>query len=803
MSELPDYLRDAPALTADEVAGILRFIPRPPREDWIKLISACVATLGESEALPVLTAQFPDEKPNETAAVIRSLHGAPRSDAGTLIYFAKQNGFDASAFFKDRAARLKADAGTRPAAARNEKTKTPRRERRGNANPAAASDVPAAPVKLGECSICESPRKPETATGTRLRDVLKAIKAGKWSKEIAAVRAGTRDKSTLPQCCAFGVYRERRADENLASRSGFLVLDYDGADNPKTDFAKLKERLAQLPFTLAAFTSPSGNGLKAVIRVPDNVSDAAALAAAQTLLAPLGGKIDAQAAARKHFIVSSDAGAYVNAATLDEIPPLPASFDNLSRDALGVIFAETIERFFFAGKETYFFDELDGLPYKELSVSAAAEEFTEAHGVERKTARRILGAIRKQRHVSAVFPALTCRRRGMHAVREIGENGKPETTKRILVLESTRPIYPEEGGAFPIWKKMFETVFAGETEQLRRLLAWLFFAVKRYHEAVESEGERIQPVPALLLLGLAGSGKTLLAESLRMLLGNRAAGNMKNFILERPWLGDIIGSECVFGSESRNLKPDERAALKSTMKEVMSGEGYFAESKNKAGFMFRAQHFLIHMANNEENGNCAASCPAMDEDFKDKCLAFATANVGGVKAAFPKRDEEKNRKLFREQAPAFLYWLFTYYAETIPEDWTDERFGVKHYEAPAATRSLFEVGLANELHGKLIEMLKENFDTDFRDKKFTSTKISEKIANRFGGKPIYSGTLGKAMNELCEKFPQIYFKAARNQYGFHRPPENAAALLPAVEAANGAGTPEAAQEESPFAGLPF
>lgn len=790
-------------LTADEVREILRFIPRPNREEWVKLISAVVATLGETDALAVLTEHFPDEKRGETAAVIRSLHGAPRSTAGTLIDFAKQNGFDASAFYKARAAKRSENSDTfrksekSAAAKRSEKMDT----RAGTPKRAAAKprneklDTPAvpaalAPVKLGECSICASARKPESVKPVKLAAVLAAIKAGKWREEVAAVRAGTREKSTLPQCCAFGVYRERRADENLVSRSGFVVLDYDGKDNPRTDFAKLKSRLARLPFVAAAFRSPSGNGLKAVIRVPDAASDESALNAARALLAPLGGVIDAQAAARKHFIVSDDSDAFVSAAPLDEIPPLPASFAKCSAETLAVLFADLIERFFFTGKDSYFFDECDGRPYKELGKSDASEEFTETFGVDRATARRALRAVRKLRHVSAVVPALTCRLRGIH---QIGE-------RRILVLESTNPIYPDEGAAFPIWKKMFETVFAGETEQMRRALAWLYCAVQRYLAAVESGGKRIQPVPALLLLGLAGSGKTLLAETFRLLLGDRDAGSMKNFILERPWLGDIIGHECVFGSETRNLKPDERGALKSTMKEVLSGEGYFAEEKNKGGFMFRAQHFLIHMANNEENGNCAASCPAIDEDFKDKFIALSTANVEAVKAAFPKADEEANASAFRAQAPAFLHWLFTYYAETIPEAWKDSRFGLKHYAAPAAKRALFDVSLAAELDGKLRLLLKEHYE-DFRERKFTATEISEKIAARFGGKMIYAGTLGKAMNELCETFPKIYEKAARNEYRFRRVPDSAAP-------ASDAGTPETAPavpacEASPFAELPF
>lgn len=832
--DLPAYLENAP-LTADEIAEILSFIPRPPREDWIKIIAACVAELGERDALPVLTAHFPDEKPNETAAVIRSLRGAPRSNAGTLVYFAQQNGFDASAFFKARAARLKEAQGatpnargnaprrdkTAPAAAcsekadttpapasapagtpaqgatppaageRKQKTNTPRQARQprdaaGTPAPAAARDAqPLAPVRLGKCSICAAANRPETMTETDLPAVFAAIKAGRWGDKIAAVRAGQLAKTALPQIAAFGVYHGGRKDEDLIARSGFFVLDFDGKDNPKTDFARLRARLASLPFVAAAFVSPSGNGLKAIVRGQDGAGFAANIQAAAAVLRPLSAKIDMQAAAGKHFFACADADAFVSPVPLAEIPPLAPAQD-LPPAALAALYAETMERFYFAGKESYYFR--DGETIKELSVSAAAQEFEVRHGANRKTARSALYAVRAERHVERVFPALSCREAGTHVL----------DGERVLVLKSPRVIEADDAGAFPTIKKLLETVFAGENEQLARFLAWLQIARAAFLRAVDSRGRVITPVPVLELLGTRGSGKDLLFLSLiRPALGDRNHAAANTFPQEKQWLGAIVGAECILGSEIQKLSADERDRYAQTCKRIIGGSGYDAEGKGKDAFTIHLQHFIIILANIDEGGNCAASCPALDEDFRDKCLALSLANADAVKAAFPTKDKEANGEQIRNELPAFLYWLSTSF--DFPADWKDERFGVKGYVSPAAASALFEVSAAASVDEKL-QYAAAKDAAEVVGKKLSAAEIGKILETHFSDKVKNTVWLGRTLRQLARDFPARYAFNGSNsapRYTILRPP-----AAPAQGEAQ--GTPAAPPAfPNPLAGLPF
>lgn len=826
--DLPAYLRNAPALDAAEIAEIINCIPRPPREDWVKIIAACVAALGESEALRVLTAHFPDEKKNETAAVIRSLHGAPRSDAGTLIYYAQQNGFDASAFFKARAARLKEAAGMPAHAPRRDETaaNAPRKEKhdtqaasaaespqnaaQGAKPPAtlpetesvparaarprkektdtlahapAANAQPLPPVRLGKCSICAAANRPETMRETDLNAVLSAIKAGRWKEKISAVRAGKLAKTALPQITAFGVYHGGRKDEDLIARSGFFVLDFDGKDNPQTDFARLRARLARLPFVAAVFTSPSGNGLKAIIRGADGVDFSANMQAAAAVLRPLAAKIDMQANAGKHFFASADADAFISPVPLAEIPPL-APVEDLPPAALAALFADTMENFFFAGKESYYFR--DGETIKELSVAAAAQEFEVRHGVSRTTARRALYAVRAERYVERAFPALACIPAGNHAL-----DGSP-----VLVLKSPRVIEADEG-QFPKIKKLLETVFAGDNEQLTRFLAWLKIARAAFLRAVDSRGRVITPVPVLELLGTRGSGKDLLFLSLiRPALGNRNHAAANTFPQEKQWLGAIVGAECILGSEIQKLTADERDRYAQTCKRIIGGSGYDAEGKGKDSFTIHLQHFIIILANIDEGGNCAASCPALDEDFRDKCIALSLANAAAVKAAFPTKDKEANAAAIRKELPAFLYWLEVNF--DFPAEWKDERFGVKGFVSPAAARALFEVSAAATVDEKL-QYAAANAPAETVERQLSAAEIGKILERYFSDRVKSTVWLGKIMRELCRDYPEKYVWNGSNsapRYTIRRPRMTEDAAAASAETLAGAFP-------SPLAGLPF
>jgi hypothetical protein len=98
--------------------------------------------------------------------------------------------------------------------------------------------------------------------------ILKRIKACTLQTEINAIRtsegkAKSELKKKLPCICFSGKF-SKRDDKSIVEHSGFAVLDFDHVNNPST----FRDGLKQYQFIYSAFISPSGDGVKAVVRIP-------------------------------------------------------------------------------------------------------------------------------------------------------------------------------------------------------------------------------------------------------------------------------------------------------------------------------------------------------------------------------------------------------------------------------------------------------------------------------------------------------------------------------------------------------
>lgn len=80
-----------------------------------------------------------------------------------------------------------------------------------------------------------------------------------------------RRKKELPVACFGGSFSER-SKTGLIESSGFLTLDFDKMS--LQELIDKRRELKNLPFTYAVFRSPSGKGLKALVRIPKVASDA-------------------------------------------------------------------------------------------------------------------------------------------------------------------------------------------------------------------------------------------------------------------------------------------------------------------------------------------------------------------------------------------------------------------------------------------------------------------------------------------------------------------------------------------------
>ena len=101
-----------------------------------------------------------------------------------------------------------------------------------------------------------------------INSFLEGVRTGRWQDIVLETRAAPtkeiRDlkKRTAPIVLVSGSFSERK-DEALRVHSGFIAMDIDKIDNVEDT----KKLLSNDPYTYAAFTSISGNGLCVIVRI--------------------------------------------------------------------------------------------------------------------------------------------------------------------------------------------------------------------------------------------------------------------------------------------------------------------------------------------------------------------------------------------------------------------------------------------------------------------------------------------------------------------------------------------------------
>ena len=73
-------------------------------------------------------------------------------------------------------------------------------------------------------------------------------------------------KKMLPAICFSGTFNKRN-DASILEHSGIICLDFDGYEKQK-DLLSDKESLSKDKYVYSVFISPSGNGLKVLVKIP-------------------------------------------------------------------------------------------------------------------------------------------------------------------------------------------------------------------------------------------------------------------------------------------------------------------------------------------------------------------------------------------------------------------------------------------------------------------------------------------------------------------------------------------------------
>lgn len=104
-----------------------------------------------------------------------------------------------------------------------------------------------------------------------IEKALERIKLGVSKNDVLTIRSALDKeranelKKNLPSVCFSGKFGKNRTDSELIEHSGYLILDFDAVLNVD----EKKNELINKSFVYASWVSPSGNGVKALVKIAD------------------------------------------------------------------------------------------------------------------------------------------------------------------------------------------------------------------------------------------------------------------------------------------------------------------------------------------------------------------------------------------------------------------------------------------------------------------------------------------------------------------------------------------------------
>lgn len=576
-------------------------------------------------------------------------------------------------------------------------------------------------LALGKCSVCKSATDTTTAPAD-LRETLNEIKRGAWKESIERFRAESTGKEFLPMICVCGQYEATRSDSNLVSRSGFLALDYDKKTNPDVDFEILRESLTTLPFILAVFTSASGSGLKAIVRIPDDIDFSAAIQLCAKTLAPLNANLDTSSGAYRHTFVSFDENAYINPNPEAEIPAI-SQLKNASLDVLMGLFTST--RFAY-GRDGYFDVSLGDIG-REIPEKFLKREFN-LFKCPKEQCEQILYRLQKEKFLSRVFPAKNGYAKGVYS----------DKSTRFFVQESPGLLHPQKHGSFQNVDDMFRRMFDDpcNPRQIDFVFTWMKNFRARLRKTVEAHKNGIpvpnQKTPAVCIVGDQATGKSTVVKYIAKLFGGRMTSGaqiLRN--IESRFTGQLSECEVLLLDDvlapTKNVKSAQEEYLNKVKEVAFSGSVKIEKKGKDEEAISDGCWAIIQLLN-------PANIQATPKRESDKIVFFKAGTFSDVFNGFNQTDFDKLNNRIEEELESFAYWLDNEYSpppEVLPcGKETENRIGMRAYTHPEIERLI----VASELEQNIeVEMLLEKIDAVFSidpslyGEKITATEICNRI----------------------------------------------------------------------------
>ena len=99
-----------------------------------------------------------------------------------------------------------------------------------------------------------------------ISSIFEDIKVGRWKNEVLATRIDQSKKNELPCFTPSGIFTKRKKN-NLLIFSHLICFDFDNVEH----ISKIRIKLSHLDWIYCNFITPSGRGLKVLVKVKSSV----------------------------------------------------------------------------------------------------------------------------------------------------------------------------------------------------------------------------------------------------------------------------------------------------------------------------------------------------------------------------------------------------------------------------------------------------------------------------------------------------------------------------------------------------
>jgi hypothetical protein len=126
-------------------------------------------------------------------------------------------------------------------------------------------------------TIFRNIKETDTPFHRGVEHIIERIKNGASKELVKRIRLEQKKaernelKKKLPAICFSGKFIKRN-DSSIQEHSGLICLDFDGYEKNK-ELLQDKENITKSPYTYSVFISPSGKGLKVLVKIPQDIDN--------------------------------------------------------------------------------------------------------------------------------------------------------------------------------------------------------------------------------------------------------------------------------------------------------------------------------------------------------------------------------------------------------------------------------------------------------------------------------------------------------------------------------------------------